>query len=98
MTTPSTPTAHEILWPKYDAPSDLVVIEEVPLADRGLPATTYELLVRAADLWPSQKAVTVLPDADRWEQPRRDQPPNRGEAHHLHRVDLLAHLTRSDRR
>jgi fatty-acyl-CoA synthase len=45
------------------------VIEKIPLADRGLPATTYELLARAADLWPARVAVTVLPDADRWEQP-----------------------------
>lgn len=59
----------DILWPKYDAPGDLVEIEKIPLADRGLPATTYELLVRAADLWPTRTAVTVLPDADRWEQP-----------------------------
>jgi fatty-acyl-CoA synthase len=69
MTTPSTATAHEILWPKYDDPSDLEVIEKIPLAERGLPATTYGLLARAADLWPARVAVTVLPDADRWEQP-----------------------------
>jgi len=63
MTTPSTAPTHEILWPKYDDPCDLEVIERVPLAERGLPATTYDLLVRAAALWPARVAVTVLPDA-----------------------------------
>ena len=38
----------DLLWPTYDAPGDLAAIEAVPLADRGLPGTTYELLVRAA--------------------------------------------------
>lgn len=61
--------AREILWPTYDAPTDLVDIEAVPLHERGLPATTYELLVRAAERWPGRTAVTVLPDATRWEEP-----------------------------
>lgn len=38
----------DILWPTYDAPGDLAAIEAVPLADRALPGTTYELLSRAA--------------------------------------------------
>ena len=38
----------DLLWPTYDGPDDLAAIEAVPLADRGLPGTTYELLVRAA--------------------------------------------------
>jgi len=58
-----------LLWPTYDGPGDLAAIEAVPLADRGLPGTTYELLVRAADLWPDRVALSVLPDGDRWEQP-----------------------------
>jgi fatty-acyl-CoA synthase len=58
-----------LLWPAYDAPGDLASIEAVPLADRGLPGTTYELVERAARLWPERLAVSVLPDADRWEQP-----------------------------
>ncbi len=41
----------------------------MPLADRGLPGTTYELLVRAARLWPDRVALSVLPDGERWEQP-----------------------------
>ena len=59
----------DLLWPTYDAPGDLAAIEAVPLADRGLPGTTYELLVRAAGLWPDRVALSVLPDGDRWEQP-----------------------------
>jgi acyl-CoA synthetase (AMP-forming)/AMP-acid ligase II len=58
-----------LLWPAYDTPSDLAAIEAVPLADRGLPETTYALLARAARLWPGRLALSVLPDADRWEQP-----------------------------
>ena len=45
------------------------MIEAVPLAERGLPRTTYELLVRAAVLWPDRVALSVLPDGERWEQP-----------------------------
>jgi acyl-CoA synthetase (AMP-forming)/AMP-acid ligase II len=59
----------DLLWPAYDGPHDLAAIEAVPLADRGLPGTTYELLVRAAGLWPDRVALTVLPDGYRWEQP-----------------------------
>ncbi len=57
------------LWPRYDGPRDLAAIEEMPLADRGLPDTTYDLLVRAAGLWPDRVALSVLPDGDRWDQP-----------------------------
>ena len=59
----------DLLWPTYDAPGDLPAIEAVPLADRGLPGTTYELLVRAAALWPERVALSVLPDGERWEHP-----------------------------
>jgi len=59
----------DLLWPTYDGPGDVAAIEAVPLADRGLPGTTYELLVRAADLWPERVALSVMPDGERWEQP-----------------------------
>ena len=59
----------DLLWPTYDGPDDLAAIEAVPLADRGLPGTTYELLVRAAGLWPDRVALSVLPDGERWEHP-----------------------------
>jgi fatty-acyl-CoA synthase len=59
----------DLLWPTYDGPGDLPAIEAVPLANRGLPGTTYELLVRAAHLWPDRVALSVLPDGERWERP-----------------------------
>jgi fatty-acyl-CoA synthase len=59
----------DLLWPTYDTPDDLAGIEAVPLGDRGLPGTTYELLVRAARLWPDRVALSVLPDGERWEHP-----------------------------
>jgi acyl-CoA synthetase (AMP-forming)/AMP-acid ligase II len=59
----------DLLWPAYDGPGDLAKIEAIPLADRGLPGTTYELVVRAARLWPDRVALSVLPEAERWEQP-----------------------------
>jgi fatty-acyl-CoA synthase len=61
----------DILWPAYDEPGDLARIEAVPLAERGLPGTTYDLVVRAAELWPHRVAVSVLPDAARYKQPVR---------------------------
>ncbi|WP_372669231.1 acyl-CoA synthetase [Amycolatopsis kentuckyensis] len=54
------------LWPAYSGPADVEAIEAVPLAARGLPASTYALLVRAATTWPDRTALTVLPDAARW--------------------------------
>lgn len=61
----------DLLWPRYAIPADLKEVESIPLAHRGLPESTYELLTRAATLWPDRTAVTVLPDATRWEQPTR---------------------------
>lgn len=58
------PTAD--LWPAYTGPDELPEIESVPLVDRGLPATTFDILVRAATTWPDKPAVQVLPDAERW--------------------------------
>ena len=59
----------DLLWPDYATPDDLAAIEAVPLADRGLPESTYALLARAATLWPDRVAVSVLPDAERWQRP-----------------------------
>ena len=59
----------DLLWPTYDVPGDVAAIEAVPLAGRGLPATTYELLVRAAGLWPDRLALSVLQDGERWQHP-----------------------------
>ncbi|MEV0248870.1 acyl-CoA synthetase [Nocardia sp. NPDC050712] len=65
----STPTAEELLWPRYTGPDDLAAIEAVPLERRGLPESTYALLRRAATIWPERTAITVLPEAARWREP-----------------------------
>ncbi|WP_030691386.1 acyl-CoA synthetase [Streptomyces globisporus] len=54
------------LWPTYDQPGDLKTIESLALEDRGLPGSTYDVLARAAVLWPDRPALTVLPGAERW--------------------------------
>lgn len=59
------------LWPRYAEPADLAAIEAVPLAERGLPESTYALLLRAAAWWPEHPATTVLPEAARWREPVR---------------------------
>ena len=56
------------LWPTYASPHDLQAIEAVPLAQRGLPTSTYDAVQRAARLWPSRRALSVMPDGDRWDQ------------------------------
>ena len=67
------PTAEDareqLLWPRYAEPGDVARIEAVPLSERGLPASTYALLVRAACRWPRKTALTVLPEAARWREP-----------------------------
>lgn len=64
----SAPTT-ELLWPAFERPEDLADVERIPLADRGLPASSFAALERAASLWPDRPAISVLPDAERWEQP-----------------------------
>jgi fatty-acyl-CoA synthase len=59
----------DLLWPRYETPRDVEAIESIPLAERGLPESTYAVLKRAAALWPDRSAVTVMPSADRWQQP-----------------------------
>jgi fatty-acyl-CoA synthase len=62
-------TENELLWPSFHGPSDLAAVERVPLSERGLPASTYELVRRAAELWPDRPAVSVLPDAESFHTP-----------------------------
>ena len=57
------------LWPPSAGPGDLAEIERVPLSDRGLPSSTYELVRRAATLWPARQAVSVMPDGEHWDSP-----------------------------
>lgn len=59
------------LWPSYVGSGDLAAVEAVPLEDRGLPASTYELLVRTASASPDRPALTVLASAQQWERPER---------------------------
>jgi len=61
--------SNDLLWPTFGGPADPAEIERVPLEERGLPATTYELRTRAACLWPDRPAVSVL--ADPTPTPRR---------------------------
>ena len=61
-------STEDLLWPVCDGPDDLARIEEIPLGERGLPVSTYELISRAARLWPDRPAVSFLPDGQRWEQ------------------------------
>ncbi|MGE5697350.1 MAG: acyl-CoA synthetase [Candidatus Sericytochromatia bacterium] len=56
------------LWPRYTGPDDLATIEAVPLSLRGIPESTYAVLTRAAKLWPDRPALSVMPDAARWQQ------------------------------
>ena len=67
MTLPQ--TDESLLWPAFEHPADLADVERIPLGERGLPASSYAALERAAARWPDQPAVTVLPDADRWLEP-----------------------------
>lgn len=54
------------LWP---ATPDLAAVEAVPLEQRGLPASTYEVLIRAAEQWPDREALLLLRDAASWQTP-----------------------------
>ena len=62
------------LWPSFSAPSHVRAIERVLLSDRGLPASTYELVTRAAELSPD------LPNAESFHTPlvRTCSPSTRG--------------------
>ena len=62
-------TENELLWPSFHGPDDLAAVERVPLSERGLPASTYELVRRAAELWPARPAVSVMPDAESFHTP-----------------------------
>ena len=66
-TTPATP--NDLLWPPAAGPSSLDEIERIPLEQRGLPESTYELVARAARLWPDRPATSVLADGEHWQMP-----------------------------
>ncbi|MFF7130247.1 hypothetical protein [Streptomyces sp. NPDC008240] len=56
--------------PGYDHPDEPAGIEAIPLAERGLPATSCELRRCTAEQWPERTAPTVLPDAASWRSSR----------------------------
>ena len=62
-------TSELALWPPFSGPAHLAEVERTPLGDRGLPASTYELVTRAAELWPDRPAISVLPDAEHFHAP-----------------------------
>lgn len=80
-------TTDALLWPKCEGPADLAQIEQLPLSDRGLPATSYDLVSRAAERWPDHPAISFLSDAARW-----DQPSTRTFAELLADVHRVAHV------
>jgi len=61
----------DALWPAAQSPQDLAAVEQVPLESRGLPESTYGVVLRAARLWPDRTAVTVLPDGTDYERHAR---------------------------
>lgn len=85
------------LWPRFAGPADLAEVERVPLAERRLPASTYELVARAAALWGDRTAVSVLPDAERWRAPvRRTFGELAGDVHRAANVLAGAGVQRGD--
>ncbi|MFJ5264026.1 AMP-binding protein [Streptomyces sp. NPDC088387] len=49
--------------PPLTGRDDLYTVEKVPLAERDLALTTYELVVRAARRWPDEECSVWIPDA-----------------------------------
>jgi len=60
-----------LLRPGMREPADLAAVERIPLSARGLPASTYEIVRRAADLWPTRTAVSVLSGGEDYLSPLR---------------------------
>ena len=48
--------------------AELQAFEAEPLADRGLPASTYEALSRSANSWPDAKALSFFLTADAYDR------------------------------
>jgi fatty-acyl-CoA synthase len=59
----------ELLWPAAAGTAQLADIERMPLEERGLPESTYDALLRAAQSRPDRPAIACLPDAERWDRP-----------------------------
>lgn len=48
--------------------SDIEAIEALPLLDRGLPPTTYDVFVAGAKRWPNRKALSFFLTADAYQR------------------------------
>lgn len=53
-------------WPAYAGPGDLASVEDVPLAERGLPTSVYAMLRSAAQEQPDAVAHLTMHDATTW--------------------------------
>lgn len=73
--------------PPLASVDDLRAIERVPLADRDIALTTYELLDRAARRWPDRPCTRWIPDAAAY---RDNVPVTYGELRD--RVHRIAHV------
>lgn len=58
-----------MLWPDLTTPADLPRIERIPLADRGLPHSTFDSLRRSAREHPERLALRVLANGELWRTP-----------------------------
>jgi fatty-acyl-CoA synthase len=52
--------------PPVVEPDDLAAIEAIPLANRDLPISTYDAVMRAARRWRVRQALAVMPDGASW--------------------------------
>jgi fatty-acyl-CoA synthase len=48
------------LWPVYNGPDDVSEVESVPLAERDLPVSTYDIVTRAVSLGSLGFSVSVV--------------------------------------
>ncbi len=53
----------DLLWPRYADSSDVPAIERIPLAERGLPESTYAMVQRARAMLGDRIALRLLPAA-----------------------------------
>lgn len=65
----STDTRNDLLWPPYSGPADTPAIEAVDLAERGIPATTWEVVEYARANYGGRTATHLLASGAEWDQP-----------------------------
>ena len=62
-------TSERPLWPAFSGPATSAEVERVPLSERGLPASTYELVRRAAELGPTARPCRCCPTPSTFTRP-----------------------------